>query len=125
MKFKNDSHITNVDSIKRLIIEMALSPDKFKNLQVFMHRERENDCNTDYEFLMVTPNSFGKVILQDLTLVNDCVILTIQDCTTGKAGDIRVNISDVNPNVLFVCWQDIKNMVYDDSLSFELNNKTS
>ena len=117
MKFKNDSHITNVDSIKRLITEMALSPDKFKNLQVFMHRERENDCNTDYEFLMVTSSSFGKVILQDLTLFNDSVILKVQDCATRKVGDIRVKVNEVNPKVLFICWQDIRKMVYDDVTS--------
>jgi hypothetical protein len=120
MKLKNNSHTTNVDSLNHLINEMAASPERFRHLQVFMHREREENCNTNYEFLMVTSSSFGKVVVKDLTLVNDTIVLTVRDCVTGKVGDIILKISEVNPKVLFICWQDIKKMVNDDSLGFKL-----
>lgn len=60
---------------------------------------------------MITPNSFGKVIVQDLSFEDPYVTVEYFNCAIQKTGTVRINIHDVNPQVLFICWQDIKSMV--------------
>ena len=73
-------HITNDKSAEELISRMSKSPEEYKQIQVFLHREGENHSKTDYKFLMVTTNSFGKVELQNLNVEDNYVVLEFLDC---------------------------------------------
>lgn len=92
----------------------GLSPDgKFSHLQVFLHRNFK--CQIGSKFLMVTPSIFGVVVLRDLTYENGIVIVEYLDCVTKQCGNVRIDINDVRPCVLFICFEDIKSIVLTDS----------
>ncbi|MCA1756271.1 MAG: hypothetical protein LC649_02290 [Bacteroidales bacterium] len=112
----NNSHIDN-DKTQELISLLESCPDKYKNLQVFLHRERDNDSRPDNYFLMVSPRVFGKVEVLDLTVEGKYIILEFFDCTMQEVGNIRLKIDDDKPQVLFICWQDIRKMVLNESLT--------
>lgn len=110
----NNFHITEDRQVELLINQMESCPDLHHHLQVFLHRDSKADCISGYEFLMVTPTSFGKVLIQDLTVDGKNVIIQIFDCTTRQVGNVRININDENPSVLFVSWKDVKKLVFEE-----------
>ena len=92
----------------------GLSPDgKFSHLQVFLHRNYK--CQIGSKFLMVTPSIFGLVVVKDLTYENEIVIVEFLDCVTELVGNVRIDINDDRPCVIFICFDDIKSIVLTDS----------
>jgi len=80
----------------------------------FLHRGREGNGATNYDFLMVTPTTFGKVEVQDICVEEPNIIIEFRDCAVDQVGHIRINVHDPSPRVLFISWQDIRNMVIVD-----------
>ena len=109
-----NNHISADDRVQGLIDHIDSSPENFEHLQVFLHRERQSDCQPDLEFLMVTPTSFGKIELLNVSVEANYVILEIKDCLTQLVGNVRIDISDASPKTFFIRWQDIKQMVLAD-----------
>jgi hypothetical protein len=92
----------------------CLSPvGKYAHLQVFLHRNFK--CQIGSKFLMVTPSVFGLVVVKDLIYENGIVIVEFLDCVTERVGNVRIGISDERPNVLFICFEDIKSILLTDS----------
>jgi hypothetical protein len=112
---KIKSHIRpNSSSIEEFLSGKTTFSDKYSHLQVFLHRKREKRTNQDYEFLMVTPSCFGKVIVQDLSFEDPYIIVEFFNCALQKTGIVRIDIHDAHPKALFICWQDVKRMVQAD-----------
>lgn len=101
--------------IHGLIERISNNPDKFKHLQVFLHRERDTDSRHDDYFLMVSPRVFGKVKILDLNVEGNFINIEFLDCTMQEVGNIRISINDEKPQVLFICWQDVRKMVLDET----------
>lgn len=112
---QTNNHIDNQDEVQGFVDKITRSPENYEHLQVFLHREKTCESHQDYEFLMVTPNVFGKVKLMNLAVEDNFVILEILDCSTQKVGNIRLNIKDNSPQTFFICWKDIKKMVMDEN----------
>jgi hypothetical protein len=55
------------------------------------------------------------VVVKDLTYENGIVIIEFLDCVTERVGNVRIDINDERPNALFICFDDIKNIVLTDS----------
>lgn len=88
-----DMKLSNNDiEVQELVDMITMSPGNYKHLQIFLHSEVTSESHQDYEFLMVTPTSFGKVKLLNLVVEDNFVILEIRDCSTQKVGDVRINI---------------------------------
>lgn len=102
--------------IQDLINHIDSSPERYKHLQIFLHREG-NDCKSDCEFLMVSPTVFGKVELLDIQVEEDYIALKYLDCAMQMVGNVRINIKNELPQILFLSWSDIKKMVYSDKKS--------
>lgn len=99
--------------IQDLINQIGSSPERYRHLQIFLHREG-NDCKTNYDFLMVSPSVFGKVELKDIQLEDNYIRLEFWDYAMQKTGNVRININEEKPSILFVCWKDIRKMVIAD-----------
>ncbi len=99
-------------SIESLVNRMEQSPEMYSHLQVFLHREREDNINQDYEFLMVTNSTFGKVKVLNLNVEDSCVIVNFLDCVNLQVGNVHIDFNDKSSNVFFICWKDVKSMVY-------------
>lgn len=111
-------------SIEELICGLTTFSEKHPNLQVFLHSEGEYNYLPYAEFLMVTPDSFGKVVVRDLTYEDPYINITIHDCATKRVGIVRIDIHDVNQKVFFVSWQAIKYIWREErkSIMADLNN---
>lgn len=95
------------------LCESLTADGKFSHLQVFLHRNFK--CHIGSKFLMVSPSVFGLVVVRDLTYENGFVIVEFLDCVTELVGNVRIDINDDRPCVLFICFDDIKSIVFTDS----------
>ncbi|MCB8999324.1 MAG: hypothetical protein H6540_04550 [Bacteroidales bacterium] len=111
---ENINHSTD-DKIQELCDLIESSPEVYKHLQVFLHRERDTDSRPDNDFLMVTPRVFGKVKVLDLTVEGDYIFVKFLDCFTKHVGCVKIDIHDASPATFFICWQDIRKMVLDET----------
>lgn len=111
---ENEEHIPEGKAIEILISDMTNAPENFKHLKIFLHRKRENNIKQDLEFIMITPNAFGKVKLLNLNVEGTFVIIDFLDCASEQVGNVKIDVNDNKPQVFFICWQDIKSMVRSD-----------
>lgn len=112
-----DNHMDANEEVQSLIERIESSPQDFKHLQVFLHRVRDNDSRPNNLFLMVSPRVFGKIEVRDLKVEGDYINIEFLDCAMQEVGNIRINIDDDKPQVLFVSWQDVRKMVLDETTS--------
>jgi hypothetical protein len=117
----NKNHISNDDNVQGLIEMMENSLEDYNHLQVFLSRDGISNWSEEDEFLMVTPTSFGKVKLLDVSTEDNFIILRIQDCCTQLSGNVRIDINDNNPQTFFINWKDIRRMVLDETTT---NNRS-
>ena len=97
--------------IQELINQMISTPDEFKHLKIFLHRDRKINVQSEMEFLMVSPSCFGKVEITDLFVQDDTISVEFLDCATQDVGYLHLNIHDKRPNTIFVNWNDLKSLV--------------
>ena len=104
----NNIYTDNFHGLKDLI---EYSPDNYKHLQVFHHRDGMSNCSMDQEYLMISNNVFRKVIVLNLTVEGDYINIEFLDCTMQEVRNVRISLIDDKPSILFVCWQDIRKIV--------------
>ncbi len=51
----------------------------------------------------------------NLNVEDDYVVLEFLDCGTKQVGNVRININNEEPSVVFVNWKDIRKMVFEES----------
>lgn len=110
------------NNVQGLIERISSNPDDFEHLQVFLHRERGKDIRPDDYFLMVSSRVFGKVKVLDLEVEGNFIGVEFLDCTMQQVGNIKIDIHDARPTIFFICWQDVKKMVLDETISSYCNN---
>jgi len=66
---------------------------------------------------MVTPDSFGKVRLDDIECDNDQITLFLTDLQTNNSGNVRVDLNNETQTTLFIYWKDVQKMVWDEMLN--------
>lgn len=103
--------------IQELINKMICVPDEFKHLQIFLHRDRKINVQSEMEFLMVTPTNFGKVEITDLFVQDDVISVEFLDYATQNVGYVHLNIHEKRPNTIFINWHDLKSLVGSDICS--------
>lgn len=118
---KNNYKDTDDISIEELVHHMSNAPDDYKNLQIFLHWEKEINYHSKNEFLMVTPTCFGKVKLSNLSVESNSIIIEFVDCQTRETGFVRAKIYEEKPSVLFICWHDIRS-IFDSSKKTSIGN---
>jgi hypothetical protein len=94
------------------LCEGITADGKYSHMQVFLHRNFK--CQIGSKFLMVSPTVFGLVVVRDLTYENGNVIVEFLDYVTKQVGNVRIDINDERPRVLFICFEDIKSIVLTD-----------
>lgn len=112
-----DNHTDTNEEVQSLIERIESSPLEYKHLQVFLHREKDNDSRPDNYFLMVSPRVFGKIEVLDLKVEGDYIDIEFLDCAMQEVGNISIKIDDEKSQVLFVSWQDVRKMVLDETLT--------
>ncbi len=98
------------EQIEGLISQMTVS-SQFDNLKIFLHREENTDYFEQYDFLLVSPSTFGIVKILDLSVMDDFIILSVFDYSSNGSGQIRIDIHETNPKIFFINLQDIKTLL--------------
>jgi len=107
----------NESTMLELINNMAVMPKKFEHLKIFLGRNLDDNDHTNLQFLMVTPDSFGKVRLDDIECDNDQITLFLTDLQTNNSGNVRVDLNNETQTTLFIYWKDVQKMVWDEMLN--------
>jgi hypothetical protein len=115
--FKNTDGI----SITELVNQMSCAPHEYKNLQIFLHWDREINYHLETEYLLVSPSCFGKVKISNLSVENNYVVIDYVDCQTQELGSVHVKINEEKPSILFINWNDIRSM-FDSTKKTSINN---
>lgn len=104
--------------MEELVNQMSCTPDDYKNLQIFLHRDREINYHSETEYLLVSPSCFGKVRLSNLSVDNNFIIIEFVECLSQEVGFVRVKIYEENPSTFFINWNDVKSLVSTDVSTF-------
>jgi len=112
-----DSNMDLGDSVQVLIDRIEQTPFAFEHLKIFLKRDSKSNRFENTEYLMVTPTNLGKVRLDDVNVEDNFIILTIHDCSTQLNGNVRIDINDTRPQTFFIKWQDIREIVINETFS--------
>ena len=55
--------------------------------------------------------------MDDVNVEDNFIILTIHDCSTQLNGNVRIDINDTRPQTFFIKWQDIREIVLNETFS--------
>ncbi len=105
------------DSVQVLIDRIEQTPFAFEHLKIFLKRDSKSNRFENTEYLMVTPTNLGQVRLDDVNVADNFIILTIHDCSTQLNGNVRIDINDTRPQTFFIKWQDIREIVLNETFS--------
>lgn len=114
---KEDSNMDLGDNVQVLIDRIEQTPFAFEHLKIFLKRDSKSNRFENTEYLMVTPTNLGKVRLDDVNVEDNFIILTIHDCSTQLNGNVRIDINDTRPQTFFIKWQDIREIVLNETFS--------
>lgn len=114
---KEDNEMDLDDNVQVLIDRIEQTPFAFEHLKIFLKRDSKSNRFENTEYLMVTPTNLGKVRLDDVNVEDNFIILTIHDCSTQLNGNVRIDINDTRPQTFFIKWQDIREIVLNETFS--------
>ena len=103
---------------------MEKHPDVYQHLKVFLRRDNFTGIpDFGEEYLAVSPSGFGLYRINSTDYQNGRIILSLTEVSTNKALNYSFNINEVHPTCLFIRWKDVKDMVFDECMKSEINDK--
>ncbi len=89
----------------------------YSHLQIILHRKHTiTKPEFGRKFLMVSPNSFGLVRLNDLYLSNDQICLELEDVFTGFSKPVFIPVNEKVFRFVLIAWEDVIDIVHQDSI---------
>lgn len=99
--------------IAALLAEMQ--EGNYKHLQIFLYRNQSSlGLGLGQKYLVVNPDGFAVLRLVSVNYEGGIIQLALINEFTGEPNEIFMDINEEHPQNLFVCWEDLKNMVLDD-----------
>jgi hypothetical protein len=86
---------------------------QYEHLRIIMSRNNNHKFGQTY--LYVSKDAFGKVKLCDIDLIDNHLYIELQDCSNGLFIHNSIDIADKEFKFLLISWQDIRNMVLNES----------
>jgi len=101
-----------MSNIQELIKNMSSAPEMYTHLKIFLHREHTNlTPEFGRKFFYVAENSFGLVILNDLSVEDNIINLVLEDMLSGQSGSFTIDINDKSIKFLMIAWEDVLDIV--------------
>lgn len=96
----------------------------YSHLQILLHREH-NITKPEFgrKFLMVSPNTFGLVRLNDLYLCDDQICMELEDVFTGLTKPVFISVNDKRFRFVLISWEDVVEIYQQASGVSTTNNK--
>jgi len=99
--------------IAALLADMQMG--KYKNLQIFLYRNPDKlGLGLGQQYLAVNHESFELLRLISVDYKSGIIQLVLINEFTDEPFEIYLDVNDEHPQNIFVCWEDLKNMVLDD-----------
>ena len=87
----------------------------YSHLQILLHREHTiTKPEFGRKFLLVSPNTFGLVRLNDLNLFDDQICLELEDAFTGLVKPVFIPVNDERFRFVLIAWEDVVQIVHQD-----------
>jgi hypothetical protein len=102
-----ESRLNNKNQHHNLSFEelvAACDDNKYGNIQIFLSKTCSS-CKFGQEFLMVSKSGFSKIFVD------------IEDSNTGTIKHLDFDINDKEFRYLFIAWNDLRQMVYEENAS--------
>lgn len=100
-------------NIAELIDQMQ--EGKYKNLQIMLYRNHTSlGLGLGQQYLVANRDGFGVYRLINVDYNNGIINMVLTNSLTDEPFKINLNVNDQHPEYIFICWEDIKNMVLDD-----------
>ncbi len=89
----------------------------YSHLQIILHREHTiSKPEFGRKFLLVSPNTFGLVRLNDLYLNDDQICLELEDVFTGILKPFFIPLNDKGFRFILIAWEDVIDIIHQDSI---------
>jgi len=89
----------------------------YSHLQILLHREHTiTKPEFGRKFLMVSPNTFGLVLLNDLYLCEDHICLELEDSFTEITKLVCIPVTDKRFRFVLIAWEDVVDIVQQDNI---------
>jgi len=87
----------------------------YSHLQILLHREHTvTKPEFGRKFLMVSPNTFGLVRLNDLYLCDNHICLELEDVFSGIAKPVFIPVNDIRFRFVLIAWEDVVDILHED-----------
>ena len=114
---------SNPTSINELVEEMEKHPDRYQHLKVFIRRKNSTGIpDFGEEYLAVSPSGFGLYRINSTDYQNGRIILSFTEASTNKAVSYSIDVNNQRPSCIFIRWKDVKNMVFDECMTSNVND---
>ncbi len=111
------------NSIDEMVSEMGNHPDEYQHLKVFLRSENSTGIpDFGEEYLAVSPSGFGLYRINSTDYQNGRIILSLTEPSTNKAVYYSIDVNNQRPSCLFIRWKDVKNMVFDEFMTSNVND---
>lgn len=88
----------------------------YSHLQIILHREHTaTKPEFGRKFLLVSPNTFGLVRLNDLYLCDSHICLELEDASTGVREPFFIPANDKTFRFVLIAWEDVVDIVHQNS----------
>ena len=90
---------------------------RYQNLQIILYRNHPGlgmGMGLGQQYLVVNRDGFGVFRLISVDYKSGIIYLALTNQLTGEPFEINLDVNDEHPEYIFICWEDIKNMVLDD-----------
>ncbi|MDT8401909.1 MAG: hypothetical protein RQ743_09450 [Bacteroidales bacterium] len=88
---------------------------KYKHLQIFLSRDQSNlGLGFGQKYLVVNPDGFGLYELNCVDYNDGILQILFSNPATGNTAEINLDVKDEHPAYIFICWKNIRDMVYDE-----------
>lgn len=87
----------------------------YSHLQILLHREY-TILRPEFgqRFLMVSPNTFGLVKLNDLHLCDNKIFMELEDAFTGVTEPVFIPVNDRTFRFVLIYWEDVVEIINHD-----------
>ena len=117
-KIKNE----NLDypaTCKELLHALQDQTGKYQHLKFILYNDDKNlSLGMKQSFLLVSEKGFGVFNVVSVKYVKGMIKMKLKETITEKIVHLTLNINDKQPIYFLICWNDIKQLVYQDKNSF-------
>lgn len=113
---ENTTNNTYPADITDLLDEMQAG--KYKHLQLFLYRNHSSlGLGLGQQYLVANRDDFGVYKLISVDYNNGIVTMVLTNHFTDEPSEISLNVNDEHPEYIFICWNDIKDLVCGETTS--------